>query len=159
MPSDFTSAGGEGVTSLLAGVDYRLHSHAPTVSFEDARARLPFDPRASVKALAFRLPDGAYAIVGLRGADRADYKTIASALGIRRADLRLAETADVERDLGMQIGGIAPLPVAGATVLIDKRVLELEVVFCGAGRNDSTLEITPGELVRIGQALVGDFAR
>ena len=112
-----------------------------------------------MKALAFRLPDCAYAIVGLRGADRADYKTIASALGIRRADLRLAETADVERDLGMQIGGIAPLPVAGATVLIDKRVLELEVVFCGAGRNDSTLEITPGELVRIGQALVGDFAR
>jgi len=148
------------VHTLLAaaGVEYRLHAHRPAVSFADALEYLSFDPRFAVKALAFRLPDGGYALVGLRGADRADYKAIADALGIRRADLRLAEAADVERDLGVEPGGVAPLPFAGATVLLDRRVVDLEIAYCGAGRSDMTLEIAPGDLMRLG-AQVGDFAR
>jgi len=51
---------------------------------------LPFDPGCMVKGLAFKLPNQAYAIVGTRATDRADYKKIADALGIRRTDLRAA---------------------------------------------------------------------
>jgi Cys-tRNA(Pro)/Cys-tRNA(Cys) deacylase len=70
------------------GIRYRTHSHAPLVSFEEAKTVLPFDPNAMVKGLVFRTSGDAFAIVALRGADRADYKKIADALGIRRADLR-----------------------------------------------------------------------
>lgn len=142
-----------------AGVQYRTHAHAPLVSFEDAKVVLPFHPGSMVKGLAFRLPSGAFAIVALRGADRADYKKIADALGIRRADLRAADTADVQAELGMQLGGIVPLPINGALVLIDQAVTQLDAIFCGSGRNDVTLEIQAQELVRVAAGRVGAYAK
>mgnify|MGYP001469496913 CR=1 FL=1 len=38
-------------------VEFKLHPHRKLVSFEEAKAVLPFDPAAMVKALVFRLPD------------------------------------------------------------------------------------------------------
>jgi Cys-tRNA(Pro)/Cys-tRNA(Cys) deacylase len=73
-----------------------------------------------VKCLAFRLPDGGYGLVALRAVDRADYK-IADGLGVRRADLKLASGDEIAGDLGMAPGDVAPLPINGATVVIDRR--------------------------------------
>ena len=142
-----------------AAVPYRTHAHAPLVSFEDAKTVLPFDPGSMVKGLVFRIPSGAFAIVALRGADRADYKKIADALGARRADLRAADPTDVETELGMQLGGIVPLPIKGALVLIDERVTSLDAIFCGSGRNDVTVEIKAQDLLRITAGRVGAYAK
>ena len=136
-----------------------IYRHAPLVSFEDARRILPFDPHAMVKCLAFRLPAGGYGLVGLLGADRADYAKIARCLGVRRADLALASPEEVLRDLGMAPGGIAPLPIAGATVVLDERVLRLETVYCGTGRTDATLIVSARELARVSGARSADVAR
>ena len=142
-----------------AGVRYRTHSHAPLVSFEEAKAVLPFDSNVMVKGLVFCTPSQAFAIVALRGADRADYKKIADALDIRRADLRAADPAVVAAKLGMQLGGIVPLPIRGALVLVDQAVAELGAIYCGSGRNDVTLEISAQDLVRIAAARVGPYAK
>ncbi len=142
-----------------SGIPYRTHPHAPLVSFEDAKTVLPFDPGSMVKGLVFRVPSGAFAIVALRGADRADYKKIADALGIRRGDLRAADPADVETELGMQLGGIVPLPIKGALVLIDHAVTTLDAIFCGSGRNDLTLELRAQDLLRIAGGRVGAYAK
>lgn len=142
-----------------AGIAYRTHAHAPLVSFEDAKVVLPFDPGSMVKGLVFRTPSGTFAIVALRGADRADYKKIADALGVRRADLRAADPADVEAELGMQLGGIVPLPINGAVVLIDQSVTALDTIFCGSGRNDVTLELKAQDLARIASGRVGAYAK
>ncbi len=142
-----------------ARIDYRTHAHAPLVSFEDAKTVLPFDPGSMVKGLVFRTPSGTYAIVALRGADRADYKKIADALGVRRADLRAADPADVEADLGMQLGGIVPLPIKGAVVLIDEAVATLGTIYCGSGRNDVTLELRAEALLRAAPDRVGAYAK
>ena len=141
------------------GVRYALHSHAPIVSFTDAIAALPFDPSAMVKGLAFRLPSGAYLIAAMRGGDRADYKKIADAAGVRRADLRAAEADDIVGDLGMVPGGISPLPINGATVMFDEAVAGLATVFCGAGRTDTTLEIAGPDLLRIAGGRVAPLTR
>ena len=150
-----------GVRAFLetAGIPYRTHAHPPLVSFEDAKTVLPFDPGSMVKGLVFRTPGGAFAIVALRGADRADYKKIADALGVRRADLRAADPADVEAELGMQLGGIVPLPIKGALVLIDQAVTGLNTIYCGSGRNDVTLELRAQELVRAAPDRVGAYAK
>jgi Cys-tRNA(Pro)/Cys-tRNA(Cys) deacylase len=142
-----------------AGVRYGTHSHAPLVSFEDAKTILPFDPGAMVKGLVFRTPDSGFAIVALRGADRADYKKIADALGIRRADLKAADPIEVATELGMQLGGIVPLPIKGAVILVDQAVAELGTIYCGSGRNDVTLELAAGDLLRISAARVGTYAK
>ncbi len=130
-------------------VAYQLHTHAPTTSFEAAKSNLPFDPNSMVKGLAFRLPDGNYAIAAMRGADRADYKKIADALGIRRADLRAAAADDLEHDLDMMPGGVVPLPINGAVVLFDRAVLDLDTIYCGTGRTDTTLQIAGATLIHI----------
>jgi Cys-tRNA(Pro)/Cys-tRNA(Cys) deacylase len=142
-----------------ATIPYRTHAHAPLVSFEDAKTVLPFEPGSMVKGLVFRIPGGAFSIVALRGADRADYKKIADALGVRRADLRAADPVDVETALGMQLGGIVPLPINGALVLIDQAVTSLDTIYCGSGRNDVTLELRTQDLVRVAPDRVGAYAK
>jgi Cys-tRNA(Pro)/Cys-tRNA(Cys) deacylase len=112
-----------------------------------------------VKGLAFRLVDGTYAIIGMRAETRADYKKIADALGIGRAKLKAAESADLIRDLHMTPGGVVPLPINGAAVVFDRQVLELDAVYCGTGRPDSTLEIASSDLVRIAGGKAADLTK
>jgi Cys-tRNA(Pro)/Cys-tRNA(Cys) deacylase len=142
-----------------AAIGYKLHRHAPVVSFAESKAALPFDPTASLKGLAFRLPNGGYAIAAMRGDARADYKKIADALGVRRSDLRTATAEELARDLDMAPGGVAPLPVRGATVLFDRQTLDLDVIYCGAGRPGATLEIRRAELVRLAGGAVADLTK
>ncbi len=125
-----------------AGVRYRTHSHAPLVSFEEGQGGSPVRLERYGERAGVLYAGQAFAIVALRGADRADYKKIADALDIRRADLRAADPAVVAAKLGMQLGGIVPLPIRGALVLIDQAVAGLGTIFCGSGRNDVTLEIS-----------------
>jgi Cys-tRNA(Pro)/Cys-tRNA(Cys) deacylase len=161
----FSAAGGPTMRSevetflVAAGVDHKIHRHTSVVSYAEAKAALPFDPDASVKGLVFRLPSGGYAIIAMRGDGRADYKKIANALGVRRSDLKPATEAELVRDLGMTPGGVAPLPLGGATVLFDDRTLDLDVVYCGAGRPDATLEIKRADLVRVAGGAVADLTK
>ena len=149
------------IEALLAAaaIDYKLHRHAPVVSFAESKAALPFDPAASIKGLVFRLPDGGYAIAAMRGDARADYKKIADALGVRRSDLRTATTEELARDLDMAPGGVAPLPVRGATVLFDRRTLDLDIVYCGAGRPGATLEIKAADLIAVAGGATADVTK
>ena len=59
----------------------------------------------------------------------------------------------------MQLGGIVPLPIRGALVLVDQAVAELGAIYCGSGRNDVTLEISAQDLVRIAAGRVGPYAK
>lgn len=132
------------------GCDFTVHSHQALVSAQDFKAHLPFDPEAMVKTLVFRLPDGGYALAVLRAFARLDYKRLADALGVKRAELRAAEPDNVAHDLGFEIGGICPITdLATARVVIDPSVGDLGKVYCGTGRNTSTLEIAAEDLIRI----------
>lgn len=59
----------------------------------------------------------------------------------------------------MAPGGVAPLPINGATVVIDRRAAALTTILCGTGRNDAILEITAAELIRIAGAAISDVAK
>jgi hypothetical protein len=76
------------IYSFLAATEvaFKVHHHSPIVSFSDAKAALPFDPGSMVKGLAFKIPNRAYAIVGMRAADRADYKKTQNRRVSNRAD-------------------------------------------------------------------------
>jgi hypothetical protein len=41
---------------------------------------------------------------------------IADAIGLRRADLRMATATELETTLDTHIGGVAPIPIPGATL-------------------------------------------
>jgi Cys-tRNA(Pro)/Cys-tRNA(Cys) deacylase len=59
----------------------------------------------------------------------------------------------------MQLGGIVPLPIKGALVLIDQAVAALGTIFCGSGRNDVTLELDTSDLLRASAGRVGGYAK
>jgi Cys-tRNA(Pro)/Cys-tRNA(Cys) deacylase len=123
------------------GLAFELIEHAPLISFEDAQRLLPHDPALMVKSLVFQAPDDGLTIIALRAGDKADYKRIADALGLRRAALQWADAQQVQSRLDMEPGGIVPLPLNGATVLIDTAVAGLPTIICGTGRNTATLII------------------
>jgi Cys-tRNA(Pro)/Cys-tRNA(Cys) deacylase len=142
-----------------SGVPFRRHAHQPCVSSHDYRITFPFDPAAVIKSLVFQLPDASFVIIGLRLQARADYKRISDAVGIRRSELRVASVEQLSTELDMQSGGVSPLPIKGARILLDSTIMDLVTIFCGSGRNDATIEILTRDLIRITQATIFQLSR
>jgi Cys-tRNA(Pro)/Cys-tRNA(Cys) deacylase len=158
-----TSSVAEQIVGRLTarGVPFTIHEHvvAPTVA--DALERLPFSPDAYLKTVAFRLKAGGWVLAALRGADRVDYRGLASALGVGRRDLHQMTPDEVAADLGYPIGGVGPVPSNDRTrTVFDARaVAELDVVYCGAGRPDRTLEARLTDLMVACDGIVAPIAQ
>jgi Cys-tRNA(Pro)/Cys-tRNA(Cys) deacylase len=140
-----------------AGVPFRVHEHAPVATVAEIVEALPFPASEHVKTLAFDA-DGRVVLAALRGSDRLAYGALARAAGVPRDRLRPLPRDRVREELGLEPGGVCPL-ADGATVLVDRQVLELERAFCGSGRNDATLEVSPAGLVAAAGATVTELAR
>ena len=131
------------------GVPFTIHEHVPAQTVADAQARLPFPFAAYLKTVAFRLKAGGWVLAALRGADRVEYRGLAAALGVGRRALHQLSPDEVMADLGLPLGGVGPVPpnVQTRTIFDAVAVAELDVVYCGAGRPDRTLEARLGPLV------------
>ena len=140
-----------------AGVPFVVHEHVPVATVAEIVEALPFPAREHVKTLAFDA-NGRVVLAALRGSDRLAYGALARAAGVPRDRLRPLPPERVREELGLEPGGVCPL-ADGATVLVDRQVLELERAFCGSGRNDATLEISPAGLVAAARATVTELAQ
>lgn len=141
----------EGIAARLAsrGVPFTIHEHVVARTVADALERLPFSPEAYLKTVAFRLKAGGWVLAALRGADRVEYRALAASLGVGRRDLHQLTPDEVAADLGYPIGGVGPVPPNDQTrTIFDARAIaELDVVYCGAGRPDRTLEVRLADLI------------
>lgn len=140
-----------------AGVPFVLHRHQPVRGAAD-HALSGLDPHSSMKTLAFALGDGTVVLAGLAGPAKLSYGALAQALGVPRAQLRAAPPEAVER-LDMAPGGVCPFTEApGVRVVVDRAVLGFGVVYCGSGRPDVTVEVSPrGLLAACPGAVVADI--
>ncbi len=138
---------------------HRIHAHAASVTFKDAADYLDFPPAHLLKTIAFRVKDGPWVLAAVRGRDRVDYKKLAAHLGINRTRLASLPPEQVESELGYPLGGVAPFPTCENTrVLFDTRATILDVVYCGTGRNDRTLEIDAHMLLAVCGGEIADIA-
>jgi Cys-tRNA(Pro)/Cys-tRNA(Cys) deacylase len=145
------------IVALLTahGVRFRVHAHTIAVTVADAAARLPFPPDQFLKTVAFRAEATGWILAALRAHDRVDYRKLAAAAGVRRADLRQPDPAEVAAALGVAAGGIGPFPLAAVSlVIVDSGAAGMDAVYCGIGRSDRTLEIGLQDLIRVVQARV-----
>jgi Cys-tRNA(Pro)/Cys-tRNA(Cys) deacylase len=143
-----------------AGVPFTIHTHEPARTVADAEARLPFPKAQFLKTVVFRLKGGGWILVALQGQDQVDYRRLADALGVKRGDLIRPPPEEIEAALGYQIGGVGPIPLGPDTgVLFDEAALQMATVYCGAGRNDRTLEIGLPDLIRAVAGPVAPLAR
>ncbi len=143
------------------GVGFTMHEHVVARTVTDALERLPFSPDAYLKTVAFRLKAGGWVLAALRGADRADYRGLAAALGVGRRDLHQMTPDEVAADLGYPVGGVGPVPTNEHTrTIFDALAAEqLETVYCGAGRPDRTLEVRIADLIAACDGLVAPISQ
>src|SRR6476469_2703891 len=138
-----------------AGVPFTVHEHPPMRTVQDYVAG-GFPLARMVKTVVLGIKGDGWALVAVRGADRVDYRKLADALGVKRSLLFQPPPEQVEAELGYQIGGVCPIPAAPALrVVCDPAIRDLARIYCGSGRNDRTLELTPGALL---QAVAPDIA-
>jgi Cys-tRNA(Pro)/Cys-tRNA(Cys) deacylase len=143
------------------GVAFTIHEHVVARTVADALERLPFSPDAYLKTVAFRLKAGGWVLAALRGADRVDYRGLATALGVGRRDLHQMTPDEVTADLGYPLGGVSPVPTNGQTrTIFDAVAVEaLDTVFCGAGRPDRALEARVADLILACDGLIAQIAQ
>ncbi len=142
------------------GVRFRIHRHPVAATVAEAQARLPFPPEQFLKTLAFKVRDGGWVLAALRGLDRIDYRKLAEAVVVKRAELRQPGPEEVQAELGFAVGGVCPFPPTPDTVVIvDRDAARLDVVYCGIAREDSTLEIGLRDLLALTNARVQAIAQ
>lgn len=150
------------VVALLTerGVPFRIHEHPVARTVEEAKTLLPFPPEQFLKTVAFRVKGGPWMLAALRGEERVDYRKLAEALGVKRADLVRPDAAAVEAGLGYAIGGVGPIPPHNGTqTIIDTGATVMERVYCGMGRDDQTLEIALADLIAVSGAQLAPIAQ
>ena len=141
------------------GIDAELvacSSDMPSVLL--AAVALGVQPEVIVKSIVFEgknAPCVALAIVS--GDTRVDRVKVATVLSL--PSLRLARPETVRRRTGYEIGGVPPIAhVEPLLVVVDRRVMERDIVFGGGGDERHMLRISPREIVRVTGALVAEIA-
>jgi Cys-tRNA(Pro)/Cys-tRNA(Cys) deacylase len=144
-----------------SGLPFVLHTHAETRTMEDAAQNLAFDVARIVKTIAFRTRSGGLVLAALRGTGRVDYPRLAALVGVNRRDLAPLSPEEVRELLGVEPGSVSPFPLReDAVVFIDDDVLTIQpTIYCGLGRSDRTLEISPDDLVKLTGGRIGAFSR
>lgn len=144
-----------------AEVCHVLHEHRETRTMEEAERDLDLDTARIVKTVAFRTREGKLVLAALRGTSRVDYARLAALTGVNRKDLFPLSPEEVRIILGVEPGSVSPLPPrAVVRVFIDEDVLRMgQTVYCGTGRLDRTLELAPGDLVRLSGGRLCGVAR
>jgi|tagenome__1003787_1003787.scaffolds.fasta_scaffold19291042_2 Cys-tRNA(Pro)/Cys-tRNA(Cys) deacylase len=146
------------LTGRLAdsGVRFRIHEHVVSRTVADAEALLPFPLAGLLKTVVFRVKGGPWVLAVCRGQDRVDYRKLALACEVKRADLVRPAPEEVEAALGFAIGGVSPLPPDDTTrsIVDATAATTLDTVYCGIGRNDQTLEIAIADLIAVAGARV-----
>ncbi|HHW54440.1 MAG: YbaK/EbsC family protein [bacterium] len=139
-----------------AGVGFHpTKEETPTVSA--AAAALGVREEQIIKSLVF-LVEGKPFLAIANGNRRVSYKKLAALLGVGRRQVKLAPR-ELTRELTGYEGGVMP-PFAHKeklSTLVDRAVLDQELVYGGTGHPRVLLSIQPEELVRVTGGRVVDI--
>jgi prolyl-tRNA editing enzyme YbaK/EbsC (Cys-tRNA(Pro) deacylase) len=134
---------------------------ASTRTSADAAAAIGCSVAQIAKSLVFRSkPSGRAILVMASGANRVDEGKLAATLG---ETIGKADADFVRNETGFAIGGVAPVghdvEKRGSRLrtLIDRDLLQYDVIWAAAGSPNSVFRLTPRDLVRITQGEVADL--
>lgn len=98
---------------------------------------------------------GTVAVAIVTGDRRVDRSKVAAVLA--QPMLKLASPRTVSTVIGYEVGGVPPVAhAASVPVVVDRRVLEHDVVYGGGGDDFHMLEIAPVDIVRLTKAVIAD---
>ena len=145
-----------------AGIVYRVHKyeHDPGAASYglEAAEKLGVAPDRVFKTLVAELDDGRLAVGIVPVAASLNLKTLAGALGARRAEM--ADMTKAERATGYVAGGISPLgQKKRLPIVIDESAAALATMYVSAGRRGLEIELGPQDLARLTNAQFVALAR
>ena len=141
-------------------VSFTIHEHEVARTVLDAETKLPFPKEQFLKTVVFKIKHSSWILAAVKGQDSVDYRKLAEAFDVKRADLVRPAPEEVEAALGMQIGGVGPIALNAETrVVVDSGAQSMDIVYCGVGRNDRTLEIRLADLIQVADARVLPIVR
>lgn len=146
------SAGTPATVALTrAGIRFTPHAydHDPRAAAYglEAAEKLGIEPARVFKTLLATV-DGALAVAIVPVADQLDLKSLAAALGGKRAEM--ADPAVAERKTGYVVGGISPIGQKTALpTVLDETAILCETVFVSGGRRGLDLELAPDDLLAV----------
>jgi Cys-tRNA(Pro)/Cys-tRNA(Cys) deacylase len=156
------SAGTPATVALTrAGIRFTAHAYehdqrAAAYGLEAAE-KLGIEPARVFKTLLATV-DGALAVAIVPVADQLDLKSLAAALGGKRAEM--ADPAVAERKTGYVVGGISPIGQKTALpTVLDETAILCETVFVSGGRRGLDLELAPDDLLAVTGGRYAPIAR
>ncbi len=143
-----------------SGFDYKIHSHEPVTTVEEAREKVPHLTKNLLKTVVFKIDGSHWILAAVSCNDIIHYKNLADAFSINRKKLRSISPDQVESELGFEVGGVGPFPVAdNVRVVIDNGVLESSPILCGSGLRTRTVEIDINDLIKLSGATVSHVVK
>ena len=100
--------------------------------------------------------DNNYIAVIIQGNRKLDFKKIKQYLGAKKVEMATRE--DILNVTGSSVGSVS-LINPNLKTLIDSGVKDLEYCYGGCGVEKHTLKINPTHLIKITDAVVGDFSK
>jgi len=142
-------------------IPYQLHeyTHEAGVSSYgmEAAAKLSVDPARILKTLIVQSEDGRFHVCVIPVVTQLNLKRAAAALGVKK--IELAGQADAARMTGYVIGGISPIgQKRQLPTFIDSCAEGFESVYVSGGRRGLDIELAPGDLGRLVQAIFAELS-
>lgn len=140
---------------IEADVEYRIiELEAPAISVDDVieYSKEPINPDEICKTILVKRKNQYHGLF-LRGADQIDFKKLKTLIG----KSSIASRDEVKEISGVDAGAVCPL-LLDVPVIVDKRVLDLEKLNFGSGNHLYGVEINSGDLSRVLEYSVVDFA-
>jgi len=137
------------------GIAFEVITHKPVFSMEDVLRELNIPEQAMAKTLLVTIEDKGVFRAVVPGTARLDINRLASAFGVSRKSIRLADKKEIE-ETGFILGAIPPFG-GDLPTCIDKSLLSQDLLYCGAGENDKTFSLKPQDIVSLSSAITADI--
>ena len=145
--------------------------HAPVMSPDDVAIALNIDKQEMVKCILIRknqiieqssvvLSQNIYYAIALQAHRKMDFAKVANVLETKRENIEIATAHEVEDITGFSIGGIPPFGYPRSiNVILDTRVQDLKMVYCGTGKRTESLRIAVEDLKKLSSPVIADISK
>lgn len=145
-----------------ANVSFKIHEyeHDPKAESygEEAADKLGVDVGRVYKTLIAQVDGKSLAVSVVPVSNQLDLKSFASSLGAKKS--AMADQKAAERSTGYVVGGISPLGQRKPLkTVVDASAQAHDTIFVSAGKRGLEIEIAPGDLAKLTNAIFYTIAR
>lgn len=140
------------------GVAYELIEHEERFTAAAEARASGIEPHDAAKDVVLK-HGASYVLAVLPASERLDLHKARDLLGAE--DLQLASEDEIAADFSrFEVGALPPFgSLHDVAQIVDRRLLDHAQVLCSGGDHRHSLKVDPHEIVRVGDARVGDFCK